>query len=203
MITFLPFGLVLWGVYMACWVVRAAVKRWRFEWRAMCAHQALFLYALWMVRVALFPIPMHGVPSWPEIDLSPWETLKSALNVRTGVWQLFARSILQFVPLGAALPALYASMRRLSLLLMVSFFAGSFLQVAGLIISARIGIPYRLFEVDDILFNCVGAAIGFGLWRAWSFIRVSRPASATLKGTGDMPRGERGTWILDSKAKSP
>ncbi|WP_367306891.1 VanZ family protein [Alicyclobacillus acidocaldarius] len=203
MITFLPFGLMLWGLYTACWVVRAALRRWRLEWRAMFAHHALFLYALWMVDVALFPIPLHGVPSWPEIDMSPWETLRSALNVRTGAWQIFARSIAQFVPLGAALPALYASMRRLSLVLMVSFFAGSVLQVAGLIISARIGIPYRLFEVDDILFNCVGAAIGFGLWRAQSFIRVPRPTSATLEEMGDMPRGERGTWSLGSKAKSP
>lgn len=203
MIAFLPFGLIVWGVYTACWVVRAAVRRWRLEWRTMFAHHALFLYVLWMVDVALFPIPLHGVPSWPEIDMSPWETLRSALNVHTGAWQIFARCMVQFIPLGATLPVLYVAMRRLSLVLMVSFFAGSALQVAGLIISARIGIPYRVFEIDDILFNCVGAAIGFGFWRARLFIRVRRPTSATLKGMGDMPRGERGTWSLGSKAKLP
>lgn len=203
MITFWPFGLLCWGAYTAWWVLRAACRRWRVEWRRACMRHALVLYALWMVDVALFPIPLHEVPSWPQIDMTPWQTLRSVFVWATGAWQIFARCILLFVPLGAALPSMYASMRKLSLVLMLSFFAASFLQVAGLIISARIGFPYRDFEIDDILFNCVGAVLGFALWRVGSGIRARRRTSATLKGMSDMPRGERGLWNLGSKAKSP
>ena len=206
MITFLPVGLALWGVYTACWVALAAVRRWRVRWRQACAHHALFLYALLIVDVTLFPIPLHGAPSWPEIDLTPWKTLRTdILNAHASAWRPLVGSALLFAPLGGALPALYASMRRLSLVMMVSFFAASSIQMARLLISARMGIAYRAFEVDDIFFNCLGAALGFGLWRAASArIRARRPTSATLKAMGHMRRREeRVTSISGSRAKSP
>ncbi|SIT12417.1 VanZ family protein [Alicyclobacillus vulcanalis] len=200
MITFLPIGLLCWGAYTALWVVRAALRRWRLSWRRMIAHYAFFLYVLGFIDAALFPIPLHGVPSLPEIDATPWATLEHAFSLRTGMCKHFARSFAFALPLGAALPVLYTSMRRFSLVLVLSFFTASAIQIAGLLISARVGVPYRLFEVDDILFTCMGAACGFALWR---FVRLGRSTFATLKWTADVEREEQELWNLDSKAKLP
>jgi glycopeptide antibiotics resistance protein len=47
-------------------------------------------------------------------------------------------------------------------------------EVSQLAISRAVGFPWRVFDVDDLLLNTVGAVAGFAAWRLGS--RLARGA---------------------------
>lgn len=130
------------------------------------AAAALFLlYAALMLAILFLRAP-RGTGGW---NLTPLHSIRVYCRIlftggwseelRRYAWLNFLGNLLLFLPLGVFLPLLFERQRRFALFL---------LSVFALIIIIE-GIQYLTalgsLDVDDLILNLSGAALGFGLWR--------------------------------------
>ncbi len=108
--------------------------------------------------------------SEPSINLEPLHTIRlfirvllydpSEYNIRMAVVNLFG-NIGMFIPLGYFLPRLWEGLRKwwrtwlVTLVIMTAVEAAQFLTLRG------------TCDVDDLILNLLGAAIGYGIFRIW------------------------------------
>ncbi|MDF1596048.1 MAG: VanZ family protein [Acidimicrobiia bacterium] len=81
----------------------------------------------------------------------------------SGIRQLIGNLFL-LAPLGFLLPVVGARFHRLATLL-GAFAVSLGIELTQIGISVAVGFPYRAFDVDDLLLNTIGAAIGWAGWR--------------------------------------
>ena len=114
---------------------------------------------------------VEGIPYWqqllPNLNLTPFRTLRlffGLLNdhrpylVRAALINLLG-NVVMFVPLGLFLPLLFTNLRTL---------LRTMLAVALLITAVEITQLFTLLgscDVDDLILNLVGAALGYGLYK--------------------------------------
>ena len=136
-------------------------------------HTVLFgIYCVLMLWL-LFDRPGYvvGIPYWEQVksnlNLIPFRTLKlfSGLLsdhrphlVQAAVINLFG-NVIMFIPLGLFLPSLFSKLQNLwktlfSVVLIIT--AVEILQLFTLVGSC---------DVDDLLLNLIGAALGYGLYK--------------------------------------
>ena len=125
---------------------------------------ALFAaYCVWML-VLLFDREL----SEPSINLEPLRTIRlfirvllydpSDYNIRLAVVNLFG-NIIMFIPLGYFLPRLWAGLQKwwrtwlMTLLIMTAVEITQLLTLRG------------TCDVDDLILNLLGAAMGYGIFR--------------------------------------
>ncbi len=174
----------------------AASRRGRRHTALYIACAALFaLYVLVLLRLVLLkhPLSMLG-PLLARLqpgnidhrmNLTPFVTIRQFLDAqRYGylndsiVFQNLAGNLIAFLPWGLGLPVLSERLRRWGAALAVSaaFILG--IELTQLVTG------FGIFDVDDILLNLAGAAIGFALWRivyGWWKLRACRqPAAKSL-----------------------
>ena len=127
----------------------------------------LYLVVLWLLAL----LPLSGTsPSTARdwIAPVPFETILAALGrgLTFGTLVSVVGNVVAFVPLGwlgpEALPGVRTWPRALALGLAVS--AG--IEAAQLGIGLVVGYPYRMTDIDDVLLNVAGTALGFAAWRA-------------------------------------
>jgi len=132
--------------------------------RAVLAAFALYLAVL---LALLFLRRPGGTGGW---NLTPFETIRVYFRIirrpeawpgslRRYAWVNFVGNVVLFVPPGLFLPLLWRAQRRFPLFL---------LTVAGAIIiveAAQYLTSLGSLDVDDLLLNLSGAALGFALWR--------------------------------------
>lgn len=82
-----------------------------------------------------------------------------------------AGNVLAFLPAGILLPVLFPRLRRMRALLAAAFGASLTVEVVQLLTG------FGRFDVDDILLNVVGAAIGWAVWAVAA--RLGRAADLT------------------------
>ena len=148
-------------------------------WRALCwrrhgirpwhetAVLLLFAWSVAVAYVALFPMHIifydwHGrfslVPLSSSIDMIRYSTIRTVVKNLGG-------NVLLFVPVGFLLPVLFERLRR------VWSLAWRAAVLSVLIEIVQIPTQAHSTDVDDVIFNVVGALIGFALFRAvWAFV---------------------------------
>jgi len=131
---------------------------------------ALGLYLPLVVGVTLGGIPIGGYGDFPEgwawANLIPFATISQQLGdgLASGIRQL-AGNLLLLVPLGFLLPVANPRFRQFRKTLVVAVIVSLGIEILQLTISAVVGFPYRVFDVDDLILNTAGAALGWAGWR--------------------------------------
>lgn len=125
-------------------------------------------WLLWMLIVRRLdtPSPLSLTEYAREhLSLVPLSTVsKQAVQAVRGdlhaITNLGGNTLL-FVPVGWALPALMPALRRFWRCILVFAAAIAAVELAQLLL--RVGVC----ETDDLLLNCMGASVGFWVWKRW------------------------------------
>ncbi|MCU6712936.1 VanZ family protein [Paenibacillus sp. J5C_2022] len=124
-------------------------------------------YALVVVYLLLLS-PMRLIErSWvwerPRPNLTPFQTILQYANgyhhytFDTWFFNLFGNMLL-FVPLGFLLPILFAKARRFSTTIVWTMLASLTIELT------QLGMRLGFFDVDDLILNVFGGAIGYAVW---------------------------------------
>jgi glycopeptide antibiotics resistance protein len=148
-------------------------------WRAIGGRCALALSILWIVAFTMFPLATDQAFWRPwrfrDPQLIPLRTIGAQLRAQVGFQRTLAENlygnVLLFVPLGLTLPLASERARRW----WVVIGSGALLSVA--IELTQTLVPMHTPDIDDVILNAVGTALGYG---AYVFgLRIRRRASAT------------------------
>jgi glycopeptide antibiotics resistance protein len=123
-----------------------------------------------LASVAFFPIPtdreLLRVPPgvqfwWMGVNLVPFATIGPALG-RGFTGELWIAILNAFVlfPAGVYLPILFTRLRTARALVAVAIVGGASVEAIQLVISLAIGVLYRTVDVDDVILNAAGLALG-------------------------------------------
>jgi glycopeptide antibiotics resistance protein len=130
---------------------------------------ALALLLTYLVVLAILTLRPVGadLESNVRVNLKPFTTILPALRHGPGTFSftILIGNVLAFVPLGLLLPMAF---RRLSWLLVIP--AGAALsgaiEVAQYALSTNLGYGYRRADIDDVIVNVFGTAVGLTLFGA-------------------------------------
>ena len=136
-------------------------------------YTALFSIYCMLMLWLLFDRPgyIDGIPYWEQIksnlNLIPFRTLRlfSGLLsdhrpylVRAAVVNLFG-NVIMFIPLGFFLPAVFEKLQKLWKILLTTTLIITMIEVMQLL--TLLG----SCDIDDLILNLVGAAIGYGIYK--------------------------------------
>jgi glycopeptide antibiotics resistance protein len=120
---------------------------------------------------------------FPWVNIVPFETIGGAL--RYGLdWQpgrVLVGNVLAFVPFGVFLPLLWPGRRSLISVVTAGVAISLALEAVQLGLSLLIGAPYRVADVDDVIINVLGVALGYGLYRTIGLFLPAKPADPTVQ----------------------
>lgn len=165
----LVFGGLIVGAVVATVVLARRGRSMR--WSQRLAVIGLAVYLPFVVGLTLGGIPIGrgdiGDTDWRTwANLVPLRTIRQQLSagLYSGMRQLVGNLLLLF-PLGFLLPmasSRFATFRRTFL----TVFLGSLgIELGQLAISLAVSFPYRAFDVDDLIVNTLGGAMGWLVWR--------------------------------------
>jgi glycopeptide antibiotics resistance protein len=163
-------------------------------WRPALLRLAFAVYLMVIIGLLFSPLPLPpwtalpdtavaaGDRPWPFpwVNIVPFETIRGAL--RFGVeWQPgrhLVGNVLVFAPFGIFLPMLWPRWRSLVSIVVAALAISLAVESAQLGVSLLIGFPFRVADIDDILLNVVGIALGYTVYRAIVVILPGRRSFA-------------------------
>jgi len=82
------------------------------------------------------------------------------------------------MPLGVYLPLLLPRARRIAGTVLIGFGVSLAIELGQLGVSALLGYTYKITDIDDIILNTAGVAVGFGVfWVIRHWLPALVPAS--------------------------
>ena len=148
---------------------------------------ALMLYLLALVLFTLYPVPDNPARFCADYHLAPQLMPFGSITAipHEGLRAIFqvGMNLLFFVPLGVFIRSLTSW--RLSAALLVGLSLSIVIETAQL--TGAFGLypcSYRLFDVDDIMLNTVGAVIGFLIGRFFPDLYNITPGAAVIRQPG-------------------
>jgi glycopeptide antibiotics resistance protein len=130
----------------------------------------LVLYAGWIVGMTVFPIPLHaapvpGVTRSYSMNLVPFRTIAAQLR-QFDSWSIrqLGGNLLLFVGLGLLALLAVPRLRRLSRVVLAGLAFSAAIEFSQLAVSLALGFPYRVLDVDDVILNVAGVAMGYALF---------------------------------------
>jgi glycopeptide antibiotics resistance protein len=132
------------------------------------------IYILFVIRVIIFKYPWEHmraiVASWQKgvileglstANFTPFKTIKMYIDYsyKLNSTENLLGNVVVFMPFGLLFPVLTESGQNFFVMLF-----NAFLFVLGIEIFQLFS-AFGAFDVDDILLNCLGAALGFGIHR--------------------------------------
>lgn len=152
-------------------------------WAVFLAYSAWVLWMMLFARLEKAQVVSFGEYAQGHLELIPLGTITGQLALAGGgsahALANLGGNVLLFAPFGVLLPALLRPLRRFWRFLAV--FAGSVAAVETAQLLLRVG----FCDVDDLLLNCLGAALGFLLWR-WTGSRHPSVPRSGAAGIGAM-----------------
>lgn len=151
---------------------------------AIVARCALTGAVAWILALTLFPIPVEpGLWQFQrrfgDLSLIPFRTIRTqlAFGLRHSEARQLIGNVALFFPLGFLLPAAVRTCRRL----WVTLIAAAGLSV--LIETLQAILPGHTTDVDDVILNTAGAALGFLAYSlvAWTVNRRATPDERSLR----------------------
>lgn len=138
------------------------------------------IYILVVIKVIIFKYPVEALlaiaASWRRgvifeglgtANFTPFKTIKMYIDYayKLNSVENLAGNVLVFVPFGFLFPFVAREGERFSVMLLNAFVFVMGIEVFQLFSA------FGAFDVDDILLNCLGAALGFGVYRLMRFMR--------------------------------
>ena len=165
--------------------------RGRIGWWLMLIRLAFAVYLVVLIGLLFtpFPIPpwtrlpeasLRGYRPWPYpwVNIVPFETIGVAL--RFGLdWQegrVLVGNVLAFAPFGIFLPLLSPRWRSLIAVIGAALAISLAVEVTQVALSVLLGSPYRVADIDDVIINVLGVALGYAVYRAIAFVLPRDPA---------------------------
>lgn len=117
-----------------------------------------------LVLGALVFLPFGGAMDLGNrLNLEPFATIERALELgpRSVSFRLMIGNIAAFVPFGILLPLVIRTRWSAAVVLVGALWLSAAIELGQLAISYWIGAAYRSTDVDDIILNVLGAAVGY------------------------------------------
>ena len=145
-------GLFLIGYFLVYKKLMKGSKKLKLSKIALCS---IFLIYITVVLGATIG---SRVSNYSSVNLHLFSSYKDAYNnFSLGEWRNIILNILMFVPIGFLLPLLFKKCQCFYITYLAGFFLTLFIEILQLITKRGI------FELDDILNNTLGCAIGYGI----------------------------------------
>ncbi len=142
-------------------------------------------YAAGLVAASFFPLPLPpyqpGNVTFSSVNIVPFRTIGDSLGMGLAwpVARVMAGNLLAFIPLGLLLPVV-ARRASASLVLLAGLAVSGAIEVTQGVLTTAMKIPYRIADVDDLLLNVVGVALGLGCF--WLGRRLLRNEVRSRRG---------------------
>lgn len=120
------------------------------------------LYLVALLALTFYPFGALSDPGTVDVRLTPFQTIRGALRLGPGSQEfaVLIGNLLAFVPLGLLVPLV--SGRRSLLAAVCAGFGLSFaIEAMQWAVSVGVGFTYRSADIDDVIVNTVGAALGY------------------------------------------
>lgn len=166
--------MVLVFIPLGAWRAWRGVRR-HVGGRRIGLEVALAAYLSTLVGLAFFPLPVEPEVilsrremTAPFVSLVPFATIRVSLGLgfEWPAARFLLGNVVAFMPLGSLLPLLAPSRRSWRTFLPVAFGLSLAIELAQLGISLGFGYAYRIADVDDLILNVAGAALGFAAFLA-------------------------------------
>lgn len=150
------FGLLLAApVYTLIWIL----TRRRFPAKAGI-HVLRYLFLTYLICVGMLTLVPSSLDMQGGVNLAPFSSIAEAFLSASEVWLKFIfLNILMFVPMGVFLPWVFPKVDRLYKAVLISFGAALLIELLQAVLPGG-----RAFDVDDIILNTFGGAIGYSLF---------------------------------------
>jgi glycopeptide antibiotics resistance protein len=164
----------------------ALARRWQsMSWLARISLLALAVYLPFVVGLTLGGIPIDASatasPRWqrPWVNLMPFATIRWAIGdgLASGLYQVVG-NVMILAPLGFLMPVTWHRCRQPLTAFLTGLAAAITIELSQLAISLSVGVPYRIFDVDDIILNTLGVMLGWALWKAMAGLALPVGQSA-------------------------
>ena len=158
---YILFGLVLF------WMIRLSLFKGSLRSKTQLAVESIFVsYCIVVLGMTLLPIPIEereGFPK-PSINFIPFSTILELVGSGLFLKQIVGNIIL-FIPMGFLLPFIWQMARDFLKAVLIGLFISLTVESTQLLVSDYM---YKVFDVDDILLNTIGTAMG---WLIYRFVR--------------------------------
>jgi glycopeptide antibiotics resistance protein len=174
---FIAIGLIV-AVPLVLWLGRRGhIAGW-----SLLVRLAFTVYIVVLIGLLFTPMPLppwiplteeglnSGYRPWPFpwVNIVPFETISGAL--RHGLdWQpgrVLVGNVLAFAPFGLFLPLIWPRRRSLVSVVAAGLAISLVAETMQVALSVAMGTPYRVADVDDVIINVLGVALGYGLYRS-------------------------------------
>lgn len=155
------------------------------------AVMATAIYLAIVVGVTLGPLPVDGgfEPGFTgesvEMNLVPFKTIGRYFTEGVSpdlTTRQVGGNLLLLMPLGFLLPIVSRAIRSLGRVLSVALVVSVGIEILQVLVIITVGNAGRAIDVDDVILNAAGAAVG---WLAW---RLMAPAPGGDGGSGEVGR---------------
>ena len=151
------------------------------------------IYILFVIKVIIFKYPMEQLraiaDTWQKdvileglgtANFMPFRTIKMYIDYayKLNSVENLVGNVVVFMPLGFLLPLMSDDLQKFS-----DVFLNVFTFVLGIEVFQLFS-AFGAFDVDDILLNCVGAAIGYGCYKVMATIVEKKKKSYKQTGGG-------------------
>lgn len=167
--------LMSWSLLVAVPLVAWLIWRRRPSKIRALAMATLAVYSAILAGLVFGGIPVDGelleLLQGESDPVSIWVPFKATIAVFR--WDpglgllLVGGNLLLMTPLGYLLPHVSARFEHWKPVLLAAFAVSVTVEATQLGLSHLLGYDYRVFEIDDIVFNTVGAWLG---WRLWTLL---------------------------------
>lgn len=124
-----------------------------------------FVWCLWLVRLVFFPLVIIFYDWHSRVNLIPFASILQLIEETNSAtaFRNIVGNIILFIPLGILFPILFARARKLGPLIWRAAVISAVIEVAQVLTRAR------SIDIDDVLLNTMGAAIGWVIYSivAW------------------------------------
>lgn len=168
LLTMLKIGAVGLAIAAALYAVWAILTKKRFPapMKTHILRYVLLTYVICVLFLTLMP-QAGSAQGEAKANLIPFFSVIYAVNSgHTTAMYLIILNVIMFVPMGALLPCVFKKAKHFAVTALIS------LGVTLLIEIIQIFLPGRAFDIDDVLFNAIGAVLGYAFYAA--FMRVCR-----------------------------
>lgn len=132
-----------------------------------------------LVLGALVFLPFGGVMDLGDrLNLEPFATIDRALELgpRSVSFRLMVGNIAAFVPFGILLPLIVRTRWSAAVVLVGALWLSAAIELGQLAISYWIGFAYRSTDVDDVILNVLGAALGYLVFQLLRGLSPTEPS---------------------------
>lgn len=171
-----PSDLIIWVALMMLPPVVIYLRRQRPSPIVGLALVAGAFYVAALIGVTMGPVPLDSrliADLRSEVQLeNNWTPFSSVIEIassqprRVTLIQIGGNLIL-LVPFGFLLPVLSRKFEAVRYVAIAAFALTICIETMQLLISALLGHTYKIFDIDDLWLNVIGALVGWLLWRLW------------------------------------